>query len=76
VSLVTNQDWHKDWAPIPEPALQVCIFRNKLRPIVVRQGRRILQEYKEARRRFAERRVKGGGAGQEQSKKESRPATE
>lgn len=73
LSLVSNQDWHKDWAPIPEPTLQVNIFRNALRPIVVRQGRRILNKYKEARRRFAER---SGRAVREQTKKESRPVAE
>ncbi len=71
VSLVSDQAWHKDWTPIPEPMLQINIFRNRLRPIVVRLGRWVVHEYKKARKRSVQRTENIAVSGQKQAKQET-----
>ena len=72
LSLVSNQDWHRDWAPIPEPTLQINIFKSNLRPIVVRLGRRAVGEYKKARKRIGRHSERSTASGQKQTKKRAR----
>ncbi len=74
LSLVSNQDWHRDWAPIPESTLQISIFRNRLRPAVVRLGRRAFREYKSARLRFAKQKGASSAPEQKQEKQETEPS--
>jgi CelD/BcsL family acetyltransferase involved in cellulose biosynthesis len=39
VSLVTGLPWHQYWGPHPEPTLQVLIFRDHWRPLILRGAR-------------------------------------
>jgi CelD/BcsL family acetyltransferase involved in cellulose biosynthesis len=39
VSLVTGLPWHQNWCPDPEPTLQVLIFRDHWRPLILRSAR-------------------------------------
>jgi CelD/BcsL family acetyltransferase involved in cellulose biosynthesis len=75
-SLVTNQDWHKEWAPIPEPTLQINIFRSNVRPIVVRLGRRVIGEYKKARRRIGRQTERSAASEQKPAKQETETPAE
>jgi CelD/BcsL family acetyltransferase involved in cellulose biosynthesis len=77
VSLVTGQTWHKEWAPIPEPTLQIYIFRNIWRTVVVRVGRQVLARARQVRARLSAMRAKDAGSpDQKQSKQdEDQPAS-
>ncbi len=50
VSLVTGDDWHNYWTTIPEPTLQIKIFRSVSRAFAVRLGRYVLTRFRQARR--------------------------
>lgn len=54
ISLVTSADWHNDWTPIPEPTLQIKIFRSVSRAFVTHLGRYVLTQFRKARRRSVE----------------------
>ena len=41
VSLVTGLEWHKKWDPIPEPTLNVSIFRSNWRLYLVVMARQV-----------------------------------
>jgi CelD/BcsL family acetyltransferase involved in cellulose biosynthesis len=59
VSLVTGQTWHKEWTPIPEPTLQIHIFRSVWRSYVIRLGRRAVAAVRQMRTRLKATQSKG-----------------
>ena len=70
VSLVTGQSWHKEWAPITEPTLQIHIFRFIRQTAVVRVGRKVIARLRQVRARLSAMRPKAVGSPDHEQSKE------